>query len=741
MRIPTDQDNNGAHRRRSRANSFYQAPSDDSRRTQTSTPAEQPADTTHFWRSLSSQFKQAVDATYAVVSKATDELGKAAKDAGRATVSATRLATNLTKDHPLSEFQRFFSEQMRSQQHETSDILTCHESELFDRDLDDQTPDLWNTPSRAQALGQPCNWTYPAVSHEFKNTADCEEKSAHVDGDEKTVNSIQTEGTDSSAHTDGLDSSGHSNTLPDPVPINQPAKAFSPTTQINTSVYNESEIFTDYDIIDQTQVHRNTCPTIAQTCLLKDPAVLRQSSSVDSLYTQMPGEIGEDGDNQISKNNGGRKNRICPVAQPVAALDEHIYQFLPQATQSHPVTQCRAASEIVHDIGYCAPAALGLLLIELFNKDALSGDLHSAPTKLLLRLFKSHYALEFSTANDLLQYLHGRDVHTLQWIMAPVLRLLLLCILHTKSAKTSDIFFESNHEDTTKTSIEKNPFLDIKAIHCIFDISDEDIHTCNQLLCEANTSSKSTQSDSIAGYDQPFSTDDLFLVCRSLFIALKLHCAVVTSETPACVSLKNMLHSQVESRESQQAQLYSGDFGSVNAAIHYQAYIFDDNSGIMGHFDCIQGDEILNQACWMGQHRQQPSAHELHAEARLAHSNGPEFVKRLSTLEKTATEPEKTGKSNYYNHFFDDLELNLNQQNQNHTSLETQENRTHCGVGTPTETPLSEADNSHIGVPLDVLDTTHHGDHSDAIKEAHSAECQLGTDASAFNKVNRNNSF
>ena len=72
-------------------------------------------------------------------------------------------------------------------------------------------------------------------------------------------------------------------------------------------------------------------------------------------------------------------------------------------------------------------------------------------------------------------------------------------------------------------------------------------------------------------------------------------------------------------------------------------------------------------------------------------------------------------------------------------SIETQENRAHCGVDAPAETPLGEAGNSHIGALLDVPDTTHHGDHTDATKETHT-ECQLGTDASAFNKVTRNNS-
>lgn len=748
----TDQNNKGPQRRRPRASSFYQARSEDGSPPQIPPYAEAQDETSSnhqplsYWdligRQINTQFQQAFDTTCAAVMTAKDEISKVAKDAGRATVSATRLASNLTREHPVSQL---FSQKINPQQSEPSDISACDESEIFDKYLDDAAPVTDNNPLLKQYFPEPyCNWEYPAASYEFQGTADREEKIAATDDDAETVTSIQTEGTDDSAHTDVLDSSSHSNTLPNLIPLTPPTRQSLLTAQAIAQTRENPETQNYNDTICNTRDNTKTSPTMAQTCSLNNQITPPQPPLNSSFNMHTQNKITDNGDTDMSKSADRHINKTCPVAKHSPLLDDYIYQYPPQATEIHLESHYKVASAIVHDIGYCAPAALGLILIELFNKNALSGALHSAPTQLLLRLFKAHYQLEFSTVNDLLQYLRGRDVHTLQWIMAPILRLLLLCILHTKSAKTSDIFFESNDENVSKTSIEENPFLDFKSIHSVFDISDADLQTCSHLLREANTSPKSPHLNSISGYDQPFSTDDLFLVCRNLFIPLKLYCAVDTSETTACKDMKKILHSQITSRESQQAQLYKDLPDSTWVSIHYQAYIFDDSSGVMGHFDCILGDKILNQPCWINQQHQQPSVRDLHQKSRLAHANGPEFIKQLPTLEKTSAEPENISgaddKPNDHNHFFDDLKLSLDQYNQKPAMLKKVPSICHLGADVLTEAPLSEIGIGDIGMLLDEPDTTHHGSHGKA-SEDHSTELQLGTDSSAFNKVSRNNVF
>ena len=632
--------------------------------------------TQSYWDQINSQFKQALDSTYTALTTASATISGVAEEAGIATARATRFATGLTKEHPFSQF---FSKINPQQSHSPTQTPDEDESDIFDRYLEDNHYPTKGTHIFGQSDCQPD----PTPSSELETGFIGAEYPLPAMDDHSVTGE-----TDTSANTDSTDSS-----LPNLLDL-------TPTT---TAAQEEMCTSLPHDIKTCEEKDEETRKKTSDHQRCSSAELNSSSTNLDALGTTLS-------EDTPKRSN---KNKTCPIIGPHRSQDDSIYRY---ASQTNPIDMAprnKIALNIVHDIGYCAPAALGLILIGLLNKKQLSSELHHRPLGLILRLFRAHYGLEFSSSDELLEYLSNRDIHTLQWIMSPILRLVLLCILQTKSVKTSDVFFERNDKNDTDSRIEKNPFLDIDAFDSVLDIDDHDIQVCVNHMSDANKTGNLHAEYSAACWDKPFSTDDLFLVCRSLLIQLKLHCVVETSPTTTCKDLKDLICSQIDSRTAQQSEFYALFSSSASASIHYQAYIFDDSNGIMGHFDCIDGDATLNAPCWSSEQRTQLNLDELRDKARLAHNNGRALIKQLTPPVIASIEPETkcpSIESPDYNNGFEDINLGLNLENLN---------------------------NVHTNAPNTLLDQdmTDSEKKEDQPVQSHCPKCELGGSTSAFNRI------
>ena len=105
---------------------------------------------------------------------------------------------------------------------------------------------------------------------------------------------------------------------------------------------------------------------------------------------------------------------------------------------------------IIHNIGYCGPAVLGLQLYELIAQRVITLESHSGryhdPIALVLRLFSAHYETTPLSIDNFINMLSEYDSDTIQWIMSPIVRLTLLCFLKSNELSCTSSLF--NHFDS-----------------------------------------------------------------------------------------------------------------------------------------------------------------------------------------------------------------------------------------------------------------------------------------------------
>ena len=283
---------------------------------------------------------------------------------------------------------------------------------------------------------------------------------------------------------------------------------------------------------------------------------------------------------------------------------------------------------IIHNIGYCGPAVLGLQLFELISQEKITttshGGIYKQPLLLLTQLFSAYYGQTMTSPSSLAIKLGHYDVDAIQWIMAPILRLFLLCIYKNADVTSGDGLFEKDHFFRDQGLIEHIRAIDERCIDECMSM----MHSSNQ--CKTATSQPLSGLAQLAERSYHLSVDDLFVLCRCLSIQLDLRLSA--SSDHDMLTYKNDVQKQINQRlESQKAHFQSLIDGHETSVVYYHAFIFKD-FGIAGHFDCGCDDILLKRSIrWSKIGTPSVDPKQVSYFAELGHTDGPALLQQLSS--------------------------------------------------------------------------------------------------------------
>ena len=285
---------------------------------------------------------------------------------------------------------------------------------------------------------------------------------------------------------------------------------------------------------------------------------------------------------------------------------------------------------IIHNIGYCGPAVLGLQLYELIAQRIITLESHSGryhdPIALVLRLFSAHYETVPLSIDNFINMLSEYDSDTIQWIMSPIVRLTLLCFLKSNELSCSSSLFD-------RFDIHCNFFKDHENVQTSLPISNECLGACLNILHEENQTQSHqlppTLIESLRGHayrKYHLSPDDLFLLCRifSLKLDLRLNCVTDDLLQTTKKEINQQIISRLDRQDAYLTETNSKPF--VTIQVVYEVFVFKDHP-IDGHFDMICSDALLENR--RGNYSALPPPKDMDAQAQKSHGDGESFLKSL----------------------------------------------------------------------------------------------------------------
>ena len=308
---------------------------------------------------------------------------------------------------------------------------------------------------------------------------------------------------------------------------------------------------------------------------------------------------------------------------------------------------CAEPMGIIHNIGYCGPAVLGLQIYELIAQRVITLESHSGryhdPIALVLRLFSAHYETAPLSIDDFINMLSEYDSNSIQWIMSPIMRLTLLCFLRSNKLSCSSSLFN-------RFDIHYNFFKDHEKVQTSLPISNECLGACLNILHEENqpqshplppTSIESLRAHAYRKYH--LSPDDLFLLCHifSLKLDLRLNCFTDDLLQTTKKEINQQILNRLDMQDSYFTEINSKPF--ITIQVFYEVFAFKGQP-IDGHFDAICSDALL--ANWRGNYSALPKPKDMDAQAQKSHGDGESFLKSLiqqkqsyATLDKNMPMP------------------------------------------------------------------------------------------------------
>jgi len=291
---------------------------------------------------------------------------------------------------------------------------------------------------------------------------------------------------------------------------------------------------------------------------------------------------------------------------------------------------CADPMGIIHNIGYCGPAVLGLQLYELIAQRVITLESHDGryhdPIRLVLRLFSAHYETIPLSVDDFINMLSEHDSDSIQWIMSPIVRLTLLCSLKSNELSCTSPLF--NRFDT-----DYNFFKDHEKVQTSLVVSNECLEACLNILHEENQpqpyQSPPTSTESLRGHayrKYHLAPDDLFLLCRlfSLKLDLRLNCVTDDQLQTTKKEIDQQILNRLDMQDSYFTETDIKPFASVQVV--YETFVFKDHA-IDGHFDAISSDALL--ANRRRRYSELPRPKEMDAYAQRSHGDGESFLKSL----------------------------------------------------------------------------------------------------------------
>ncbi len=291
---------------------------------------------------------------------------------------------------------------------------------------------------------------------------------------------------------------------------------------------------------------------------------------------------------------------------------------------------CAEPMGIIHNIGYCGPAVLGLQLYELIAQRVITLESHSGryhdPIAQVLRLFSAHYETAPLSIDDFINMLSEYDSNSIQWIMSPIMRLTLLCFLKSNKLSCSSSLFN-------RFDIHYNFFKDYENVQTSLPISNECLGACLNILHEENQPQSHqlppTSIESLRGHayrKYHLSPDDLFLLCRifSLKLDLRLNCFTDDLLQTTKKEINQQILNRLDMQDSYFKEINSKPF--ITIQVFYEIFAFKGQP-IDGHFDAICSDALL--ANRQRHYSTLPLPKEMDAQAQKSHGDGESFLKSL----------------------------------------------------------------------------------------------------------------
>ena len=308
----------------------------------------------------------------------------------------------------------------------------------------------------------------------------------------------------------------------------------------------------------------------------------------------------------------------------------------PPTSQLHRLETKEESMNIVHNAGYCAPAAFGLLYAECLIQGKFTQfgnqDLYKPPLQLFLRYFSLYYALENTTINDVIDRLRTMHYHAIQWLLAPVFRLMLHTVLTVNVRAYSEDFFVS-----------QDCFSQPQWMDMLKDtLTDALIIESKNKLLQANQNPDNTSNpDRVLLYSHYFTQDDLFVLSRLLRVELSIHQRCTASHD--MLEHKASILAQSYSRHMDQTRFYQNHMPNrTTISLFHELFILDSKDGITGHIDILKRDELLARSA----HRLRlyataavDIADQIEPMATIAHCNPALLLELLPTIVSYLPEP------------------------------------------------------------------------------------------------------
>ena len=290
-----------------------------------------------------------------------------------------------------------------------------------------------------------------------------------------------------------------------------------------------------------------------------------------------------------------------PVDMPKTSTCATTEIILPNAiTHNHPLTMnqphrlesTEESMHIIHNAGYCAPAAFGLLYAECLIQgkftQAINHELYQPPLQLFLRYFSLYYALGNITLDDVIDRLRALNHHSIQWLLAPVFRLMLHTVLIVNVRSYSEDFFTS--ADSFSQPHWTHMLEDTLTDSLILE-SKNKLHSVNH---NANSASKSNH---LLRFSHYFTQDDLFVLSRLLRVELSIHQQCTASHDMLDHKASILLQSQY--RHKDQHRFYLQHMPNrTTISLFHELFIFNSKDGITGHMDVLKRDELLARSAY-----------------------------------------------------------------------------------------------------------------------------------------------
>ena len=277
------------------------------------------------------------------------------------------------------------------------------------------------------------------------------------------------------------------------------------------------------------------------------------------------------------------------------SISDHRFFVSPQVVSHHANTL--KPMTLIHDIGYCGPAAIGFLLFELIAQKKISTDSHNGiyakPLHFLLRVFSAYYQINIHHIQDLVDQLSIFDSNELQVILAPVCRVMLLCILQSTQPHaqipSSERFFNNINNDreivTMKTDLLNNPL----------DVSNACIILCIRHLQDANSDATyvSHRTGRLEHFRDCFTAEDCYVLATCLNLRLNLYGYFEHNSYAPNLALQKTTAEKHLDRLNFAQTLHFKSARMQNIEIIYRAFILDEE-GIMGHYDLRQSEPLVH---------------------------------------------------------------------------------------------------------------------------------------------------